>query len=456
MRRYLLVAMLLPLCSLCSAGAACCMKAGAMMIDPTATAPDFWSEEDDGVWEPPMVRVLSVRGWPRLRWELEALALDSAPWLLIGLLFGALLERATRSRSKSIASFLEAKAERSDFALSLRGALVGILVPVCSCGALPLAAAMVKAGASETATIAMIFVSSGSGLDSVFFTAGVLGWRAAAARISSVALVGVGVTLASSAMRSAVAAVVVVAWSSSDEPAAASGDACCDDVDKHTPAAAAAACCDDADGCDDGGGGAHEADESLAASVLRSSTEGAASVVPFVALGAVATAARAAFLDKTWSVDGGSLLGRSAVLAVSLPVQMCEHAIVNTVRGARDLGEIGTGTAFALLVLGPATGIGFFGFIARYRGARAAAAAVAASLAAALGLAAVIDAIEAARGAAIELTSPTVHGEGGSSLGGAIDFPKWFSTFSSVTLVLMLAIATARRRCTAPKKTKQE
>jgi uncharacterized membrane protein YraQ (UPF0718 family) len=452
MLRFLLLATLLPLCS---AGAACCMKAGAMMIDPTATAPAFWSEEDDGVWEPPMVRVLTVRGWPRMKWELETLAVDSAPWLLVGLVFGALLERATRSRSKSIASFLEAKAERSDFALSLRGALVGILVPVCSCGALPLAAAMVKAGASETATIAMIFVSSGSGLDSVFFTAGVLGWRAAAARISSVALVGVVVTLAASALRSAVAA-GRSSSSSSDEPAAASGGACCDDVDTHAPAAAAGACCDatDADGCGappTGDGGEHDAGDTIAASVLRSTTDGAASVVPFVALGAVATAARAAFLDKAWSVDGGSLFGRSAVLAASLPVQMCEHAIVNTVRGARDLGEIGSGTAFALLVLGPATGIGFFGFVARYRGARAAVAAVAASLVAALGLAAVIDAIEVALGGAIELTGPTVRGEGASPMGGAIDFPKWFSTFSFVTLVLMLATATARRCCITNK-----
>ena len=63
------------------------------MIDPTASAPEFWSEEDDGVWEPPMVGVLTVRGWPRMRWELEMLAVDSAPWLLVGLVVGALLER---------------------------------------------------------------------------------------------------------------------------------------------------------------------------------------------------------------------------------------------------------------------------------------------------------------------------------------------------------------------------
>ena len=428
---------------LCSAGAACCAKEGALMIDPTASAPEFWSEEDDGVWEPPMVGVLTVRGWPRMRWELEMLAVDSAPWLLVGLVVGALLERATRSRSKWIASFLEAKVERSDFALSLRGAFVGILVPVCSCGALPLAAAMVKAGASETAAIAMIFVSSGSGLDSVFFTAGVLGWRAAAARISCVAIVGVLVTLAASALRSAAVANEGCASSTTD----AAASACCDDD--------ADACCDDDD--------VDKAASADASSVLQSSVDGAATVVPFVVLGAIATAARAAFLDKTWRVDnGGSILGRGAVLAASLPVQMCEHAIVNTVSGARDLGEISTGTAFALLILGPATGIGFFAFVARYRGARAAAAAVVTSLAACLGLAAIIDAIETALGGAIVLSSSSVpagahaHGEGEAVVGGgsAISFPEWFSTFSSVALVLLLACG-AVRRCGAPKKAKR-
>ena len=428
---------------LCSAGAACCAKEGALMIDPTASAPEFWSEEDDGVWEPPMVGVLTVRGWPRMRWELEMLAVDSAPWLLVGLVVGALLERATRSRSKWIASFLEAKVERSDFALSLRGVFVGILVPVCSCGALPLAAAMVKAGASETAAIAMIFVSSGSGLDSVFFTAGVLGWRAAAARISCVAIVGVLVTLAASALRSAAVANEGCASSTTD----AAASACCDDD--------ADACCDDDD--------VDKAASADASSVLQSSVDGAATVVPFVVLGAIATAARAAFLDKTWRVDnGGSILGRGAVLAASLPVQMCEHAIVNTVSGARDLGEISTGTAFALLILGPATGIGFFAFVARYRGARAAAAAVVTSLAACLGLAAIIDAIETALGGAIVLSSSSVpagahaHGEGEAVVGGgsAISFPEWFSTFSSVALVLLLACG-AVRRCGAPKKAKR-
>lgn len=413
------------------------------MIDPTASAPEFWSEEDDGVWEPPMVGVLTVRGWPRMRWELEMLAVDSAPWLLVGLVVGALLERATRSRSKWIASFLEAKVERSDFALSLRGVFVGILVPVCSCGALPLAAAMVKAGASETAAIAMIFVSSGSGLDSVFFTAGVLGWRAAAARISCVAIVGVLVTLAASALRSAAVANEGCASSTTD----AAASACCDDD--------ADACCDDDD--------VDKAASADASSVLQSSVDGAATVVPFVVLGAIATAARAAFLDKTWRVDnGGSILGRGAVLAASLPVQMCEHAIVNTVSGARDLGEISTGTAFALLILGPATGIGFFAFVARYRGARAAAAAVVTSLAACLGLAAIIDAIETALGGAIVLSSSSVpagahaHGEGEAVVGGgsAISFPEWFSTFSSVALVLLLACG-AVRRCGAPKKAKR-
>tara|TARA_B110000208_G_scaffold187822_1_gene246419 strand:- start:10 stop:1149 length:1140 start_codon:yes stop_codon:yes gene_type:complete len=378
-----------------------------------------------------------------MRWELEMLAVDSAPWLLVGLVVGALLERATRSRSKWIASFLEAKVERSDFALSLRGAFVGILVPVCSCGALPLAAAMVKAGASETAAIAMIFVSSGSGLDSVFFTAGVLGWRAAAARISCVAIVGVLVTLAASALRSAAVANEGCASSTTD----AAASACCDDD--------ADACCDDDD--------VDKAASADASSVLQSSVDGAATVVPFVVLGAIATAARAAFLDKTWRVDnGGSILGRGAVLAASLPVQMCEHAIVNTVSGARDLGEISTGTAFALLILGPATGIGFFAFVARYRGARAAAAAVVTSLAACLGLAAIIDAIETALGGAIVLSSSSVpagahaHGEGEAVVGGgsAISFPEWFSTFSSVALVLLLACG-AVRRCGAPKKAKR-
>jgi uncharacterized membrane protein YraQ (UPF0718 family) len=75
---------------------------------------------------------------------------------------------------------------------SLKAALIGVPMPICSCGVIPLAASLRKHGASRGATASFLASTPQTGVDSLMITYALLGWvfaifRALAAFLSGVA-----------------------------------------------------------------------------------------------------------------------------------------------------------------------------------------------------------------------------------------------------------------------------
>ena len=95
--------------------------------------------------------------------------LDTAFWLLIGLLAAGLI--------KSFIS--EATMKRwvggHGLASILRAALFGAPLPLCSCGVLPAAIGMRRAGASKEATVAFLISTPETSVDSVAVTYALMG-----------------------------------------------------------------------------------------------------------------------------------------------------------------------------------------------------------------------------------------------------------------------------------------
>lgn len=115
-----------------------------------------------------------------------ALALDSAPWLLFGLLAAGLIKAwlpmdlVGRSLGGSGVSHV------------VRAALIGAPLPLCSCGTLPAAFALRRAGASKASTTSFLISTPETGVDSVALSWVLLGpflalLRPIAAVISAVA-----------------------------------------------------------------------------------------------------------------------------------------------------------------------------------------------------------------------------------------------------------------------------
>lgn len=113
-------------------------------------------------------------------WEVVALM---APYLLLGFLIAGVLSEVL---SKDwVEKYLGVKG----VAGVVRATIVGIPLPLCSCGVLPVAASLKERGAGKGATASFLTATPQTGVDSVLATYGLMGpvftlWRLAAAFIT--------------------------------------------------------------------------------------------------------------------------------------------------------------------------------------------------------------------------------------------------------------------------------
>jgi uncharacterized membrane protein YraQ (UPF0718 family)/copper chaperone CopZ len=102
--------------------------------------------------------------------ELWFLLLEMAPWLLLGLIFAGLLK--VYFPQEHIDKFLG----KSNFKSSVNASLLGIPMPLCSCGVIPTGISFFKNGASKGATNSFLISTPQTGVDSIFATYSMLGW----------------------------------------------------------------------------------------------------------------------------------------------------------------------------------------------------------------------------------------------------------------------------------------
>lgn len=92
------------------------------------------------------------------------LFLEAAPYILFGLLVGGLLKVFLSP------SYVAKHLGSGRFSSVIKAALLGIPIPLCSCGVLPAAASLKKQGANNGATTAFLISTPESGVDSISIT----------------------------------------------------------------------------------------------------------------------------------------------------------------------------------------------------------------------------------------------------------------------------------------------
>ena len=97
------------------------------------------------------------------------LVIESAPWLLAGFLLAGVIRQVIPS------SWVEEQLAEPGLASIAKGALIGAPLPLCSCGVIPTALAIRKAGASKGATSSFLVATPETGIDSISFSYAVLG-----------------------------------------------------------------------------------------------------------------------------------------------------------------------------------------------------------------------------------------------------------------------------------------
>jgi len=108
--------------------------------------------------------------------KLWSLTLEMSPYLLLGFVIAGLLH--TYIPKKNISKWMGGYSFRS----TLNATLIGVPMPLCSCGVIPTGISLYKNGASRSSTLSFLISTPQTGVDSILVTYSLLGLPLAIAR----------------------------------------------------------------------------------------------------------------------------------------------------------------------------------------------------------------------------------------------------------------------------------
>ncbi len=277
------------------------------------------------------------------------LALASAPWLVFGLVAAGLI------RAWLPMSLVGSSLGGSGFAPVLRAALIGAPLPLCSCGTLPAAFSLRRAGASKASTTSFLIATPETGVDSV-----ALSW------------VLLGPVLALIRPFAAIFSAVCAGWlvgradEANDAPLPLNGEV------EEAPSCASTGCCS----CDE----KSEAPEpQVEDGLLRRTGEGLKYAftdllddlalwlfVGILAAGLVVTLVPANLLAE-W---GSGLPAMLLIMLISVPMYVCATASTPLAHAMLFAG-VSPGTVLVFLLAGPASNLAGIALVKKELGERA-------------------------------------------------------------------------------------
>jgi len=268
--------------------------------------------------------------------------LDTAFWLLIGLLAAGFI--------KSFIS--EGTMKRwvggSGIGAILRAALFGAPLPLCSCGVLPAAIGLRRAGASKEATVSFLISTPETSIDSVAVTYALMGpvmaiFRPVAALVNAVGT-GLLTTLVADGK-----------ISKENTSSAVEETGCCSDK------AAEPSCCSE--------GKADVPSKNKLLQVLSyAGAELLDDISKWLAFGIVLAGIMLTFIPPDWLAQwGGGLSAMLVMLVVGVPMYICAVASTPVAAGFL-LAGVSPGAVLVFLLVGPATNIASFALLKRELG----------------------------------------------------------------------------------------
>jgi len=292
-------------------------------------------------------------------------------------------------------SIVEKQLSSPGFVSIVKGAIFGAPLPLCSCGVIPTALAVRKAGASKGATSSFLVATPETGVDSIAFSYAVLGPIFAIAR-------PIG------ALISAILAGVLVSTFDKED-------------DVQPPVKAASSCCSSKK---------QEvvAEPSLKDKLIASVQYGYGTMISdtakWLTIGLVAATIITAYVPQSFFLQwGDGLLAMIIMVVVGLPMYICATASTPVAASLLFAG-VSPGAALVFMLTGPATNIATMGVIKEQLGVRSLAAYLVAVISSAILCGLVLNALYAQFGWSLQL-SIMAHGE---------SFPLW-RQFAAVVLV---------------------
>ena len=306
--------------------------------------------------------------------NLLELSLEAAPWLVLGLVIGGLIKAMVPS------SFLQKHLSGNGFLAIIKAALFGAPLPLCSCGVIPAALGLRRAGASKPATISFLVSTPETGIDSVTISYALLGpfmaiVRPLAAVVSAVVaglLVGRSEDKLNDSSRLGISK--IESCCSSDEQDISSiethGSCCSEPVQTSS-------CCGSGqtDSCCGNENQNYEHTKKnfwkeAWAGIVYSFENLFVDVLFWLITGLIFAALVKTFVPVTFLSEWGSgLAAMLLMLLIGIPMYVCATASTPIAAGLL-LAGVSPGVAMVFLMAGPATNISTLGVIAKELGRR--------------------------------------------------------------------------------------
>ena len=338
------------------------------------------------------------------------LVLESAPWLLVGYLLAGIIKQVIPS------SWVEKQLSSPGFVSIVKGAFIGAPLPLCSCGVIPTALAVRKAGASKGATSSFLVATPETGVDSISFSYAVLGPVFAIAR-------PIG------ALISAIVAGVLVTTFDKEEAAAQteqSSSSCCASKKQVVEEKTSESCCASKQKA------AEPTVPPLSQRMISAVQYGYGRMISdtakWLVIGLVAAAVITALVPQSFFTQwGDGLLAMIIMVIVGLPMYICATASTPVAASLLFAG-VSPGAALVFMLTGPATNIATIGVIREHLGNRSMIAYLTGVIVTAIACGLILNQLYASFGWSLQL-SMAEHGE---------SYPLWRQLLG-IALVALIA-----------------
>ncbi|WP_416306469.1 SO_0444 family Cu/Zn efflux transporter [Neptunicella sp. SCSIO 80796] len=284
------------------------------------------------------------------------LFIESAPWLLLGLLIAGIMQWLVPI------SLLQKQLGKNDASSVVKAALIGAPLPLCSCGVIPAAVGLRRAGASKPASIAFLVATPETGVDSISVSYALLGPFMAVIRpvaaILSAIYAGLLVMLVDRAENSTKSSVVINQSNGSccaSQQAKPVEKSCC----ASEPQQVKKSCC------------STQAEQtksiSLGQRLLNSISFASGKLLRDISVWLLIGLAMAALVKTLVPVDfltqwGGGFIAMAVMALIGIPMYICATASTPLALGFLAAG-VSPGAVLVFMLAGPATNISTMGMI---------------------------------------------------------------------------------------------
>lgn len=324
------------------------------------------------------------------------LVVESAPWLLAGYLLAGIIKQVIPDR------WIKSQLARPGTGSVVKAAFIGAPLPLCSCGVIPAALGIRKAGASKGATSSFLVATPETGVDSISFSYAVLGPIFALCRPIGAILSAITAGLLVNSMDREEEEI--------SETATATGHCCASeqqDEERMPPLG-----------------------ERFVSAITYGYGAMIADTAKWLAIGLGAAALITVLVPQSFFLQwGNGLMAMIVMVIVGLPMYICATASTPVAAGFLFAG-ISPGAALVFMLTGPATNIATMGVIREQMGTRSLIAYLIGVIGAALACGLLLNELYEWFGWPLQL-SAMVHGE---------SWPWWRHGLAIVLTALVLRV----------------